>query len=125
MYKPLVEVESPKKNFLSLEKKKNSLSSNPKVDRVTMLAALALGSALQATTPVLYGYDVVEYFSLDASASGVKGSEAFAANLTVGDHSNATIKMDTTNFTFFFKDDTNLQKFQEDPWKYAPQWGGF
>ena len=36
-----------------------------------MLAALALGSALQATTPVLYGYDVVEYFSLDADADGV------------------------------------------------------
>lgn len=76
--------------------------------------------------PVLYGYDVVEYFSLDASANGVQGSADFAATLMTTDkNANATQKMQPTNWTFYFKDAANKAAFEADPWKYAPQWGGF
>lgn len=76
--------------------------------------------------PVLYGYDVVEYFSLPASASGVKGKEKFAVDLEARDmNTKAEKQMLPTNFTFWFKNAENKAAFEADPWKYAPQWGGF
>jgi YHS domain-containing protein len=34
-------------------------------------------------------------------------------------------KMDPTNYTFLFSSEENLALFREDPWKYAPRFGGF
>ena len=102
--------------------------------RILSAAAFAIGYLAQATShgsvgsgiqPVLYGYDVVEYFSLDASASGVKGSEEFQANVTRSDLSNSTQKMEDTVYTFFFNDAENRDKFKQSPNAFAPQWGGF
>jgi len=93
--------------------------------RVVMLIA---GSAavVQGSKPVLYGYDVVEYFSLDSSAQGVMGKEDFAADLLSTDkNTKATSQMTPSNFTFWFKNAANKATFEADPWKYAPQWGGF
>ena len=55
-----------------------------------MLAAtvslLLAGSTLaEDVHPVLLGYDVVEYFSLNSTDEGVMGSAEFQANLTSTD----------------------------------------
>jgi len=82
------------------------------------IAGLALGRA--AAKPVLYGYDVVEYFHLDPSAAGVLGSDKYQANLTVTDEStNSTSKMLTSNYTFYFKNEENKKAFQADPWSVS------
>ena len=83
------------------------------------------GACAPALTPVLYGYDVVEYFSLAADAAGVVGSEEYQHNLTAYDASTAATKMTNTTFTFFFSSKQNQEAFAADPYKYAPQWGGF
>ena len=62
-----------------------------------MLAALSLtlaSNAVAQQNPVLLGFDVVEYFSLPANASGVQGSALYQANLTSTDMTNNTIKME-------------------------------
>jgi hypothetical protein len=91
-------------------------------------AAAALASSLLLSDVALYGYDVVEYFSLPASASGVVGSASFAHDVVGVDKSSGGAsgqKMTPTNYTFHFKDAANLRAFQADPWRYLPRWGGF
>ena len=36
-----------------------------------------------------------------------------------------TYYVQTSDWTFYFKSDKNRQEFLNDPWKYAPSWGGF
>lgn len=95
-----------------------------------MLAALAVAAAgtrdsAAALPPVLAGYDVVAYFSLDEDDSGVLGSEDYQANLTSTDMTNSTKKMEDTNYTFYFSSAENRETFLSDPWKYTPNWGAF
>jgi len=61
--------------------------------------------------PVLSGYDVVAYFSLEADELAVKGSNEFVHLFR--------------DYPFYFSNRENLEKFVEDPEKYAPQFGGF
>ena len=94
-----------------------------------VLAATTMATSATPTVPtdapVLFGYDVVEYFNLEAGAPGVLGSDAFAANITGQDLSNSTEKMTDTEYTFYFKSAANQQAFLNDPWRYAPKYGGF
>ena len=103
----------------------------------TTTAAVAIGLIAASTTPatltnakiqpVLQGYDVVAYFSLDPSDPGVQGSSKYAANLTTSDLSGSDDAADYEDmtFTFYFENAKNQALFEADPWKYAPQWGGF
>jgi YHS domain-containing protein len=64
------------------------------------------------------GYDVVAYFSLEASEKGVKGVK----------HINSTLQMGGEqygNYSFYFSTEDNKALFDNDPWKYAPKYGGF
>jgi hypothetical protein len=80
-----------------------------------------VSGAAAGLKPVVGGWDVVEYFSLPVTAMGVRGSQAFAANFTSPD------KDGSPRFAheFWFKDAANKAKFEGDPWKYAPKYGGF
>lgn len=89
-----------------------------------MLAVITAVAAVQAK-PVLFGYDVVEYFSLNDGDEGVMGTEDYQYDLLTTDMSDNENPMDDTNYTFYFKDQANLDLFAADPWKYAPKWGGF
>jgi len=90
-----------------------------------MIAALTIGAS--AGSPAIYGFDVVAYQSLPASASGVKGSAEFAFNLTSKDMTNTTSgeRMEDTAYEFHFANASNLATFKADPWRYTPAWGGF
>ncbi len=65
--------------------------------------------------PVLSGYDLVAYFSLEEGADAVVGSEDYST--TYGDHGN--------EYTFYFSSSENLALFEADPESYLPQNGGF
>lgn len=65
--------------------------------------------------PVLAGYDVVAYFSLEAGANGVLGS----------DEHKYTLGGSPDGYTFHFASEENLALFAADPAAYLPQWGGF
>ena len=75
----------------------------------------------ESTKPVIGGFDVVQFFSLQPGDMGVLGSPEFAHNLTSPD------KDGSPRFTyeFWFKNGENRDKFAVDPWKYAPKNGGF
>ena len=75
----------------------------------------------KSTKPVIGGFDVVQYFSLQPGDFGVLGSPEFAHNLTSPD------KDGSPRFTyeFWFKNTENRDKFAVNPWKYAPKNGGF
>ena len=75
----------------------------------------------RSTKPVIGGFDVVEFFSLQPGAKGVLGRPDFAHNLTSQD------KDGSPRFTyeFWFKNRENRDKFALDPWQYAPKNGGF
>jgi len=88
-----------------------------------LLALAALGSAV--ATPVLYGYDVVAYFSLEEDAHGVAGSEDFQYNLTSTDDSGDSNPYDPFVSTFWFSTQENLDTFAANPTKYTPEWGGY
>ena len=64
-----------------------------------------------AAGPVLSGFDVVAYFSLDAGAAAVAGSAAH--NATYG------------GYTFYFSTEANRATFETRPYAYVPQFGGF
>jgi len=57
------------------------------------------------------GADVVAYFNLDTDAKGVKGSSEFST--------------EWNGMRWRFASAENLAKFQADPEKYAPQFGGY
>mmetsp|Transcript_76400 Transcript_76400/g.153396 ORF Transcript_76400/g.153396 Transcript_76400/m.153396 type:complete len:253 (+) Transcript_76400:35-793(+) len=80
----------------------------------TALSSYASG-CLSTKNVAMYGADLVEYFSLDAGASGVLGSADYTS--TYGDSDNT--------YTFYFKDAANLALFEADPTAYLPQYGGF
>lgn len=82
--------------------------------------ASSLQTALTAETatclessngPVLSGYDVVAYFSLESGSDGVLGSAIY--NATYG------------GYSFYFETAANRDLFEADPAAYAPQYGGF
>ena len=64
--------------------------------------------------PVLLGFDVVQYHFIPSVKDGgvaVRGKPEFAYNFE--------------GYQFWFSTLENRQRFVEDPWKYAPAWGGF
>lgn len=69
---------------------------------------------LYESNPVLLGYDVVQYHFIPAYKEGgkaVRGLPKYAYNFE--------------GYQFWFSSQENRQLFMEDPWKYAPAWGGF
>ena len=75
--------------------------------------------------PVMLGFDVVEYFSLDASAEGVKGSSQYSSILHTDVSYKEAKEPINASYTFYFKNAANKALFDDNPWKYAPRWGGF
>ena len=64
--------------------------------------------------PVLLGFDVVHYHFIPSFEQGgvaQQGSSEFAYNFQ--------------GYQFWFLNQTNRDLFINDPWKYAPAWGGF
>lgn len=64
--------------------------------------------------PVLLGYDVVEYHYIKPYKEGgvaVRGRPKYAYNFN--------------GYQFWFSSERNLFLFKDNPWKYAPAWGGF
>lgn len=64
---------------------------------------------------VLAGVDLVEYFQIP------HGSTAVAGNPDIS----TTIGTQNGDYTFFFKNNENKELFDENPWKYIPEIGGF
>lgn len=62
--------------------------------------------------PVMAGYDLVAYHSLQAREDGVPGNPAISHR-----HSNG--------YLYYFASEQNRQAFVNDPAKYLPQYGGF
>ena len=62
--------------------------------------------------PVMAGYDLVAYHSLDADDDGIPGNPQFQTR-----HSNG--------YLYYFSSDENLQTFLGNPEKYLPKYGGF
>jgi len=79
-------------------------SSNPRVD-----------CCADPTFPVVGGIDVVELFSQPEDSMPNIGSPLFQYKLQTS----------TGVYTFRFISEENRRKFFEDPWKYAPAYGGF
>lgn len=64
--------------------------------------------------PVLLGFDVVQYHFIPPYNQGgvaVRGLPEFAYNFQ--------------GYQFWFSTAENRETFREDPWRYAPAWGGF
>mmetsp|Transcript_18757 Transcript_18757/g.40834 ORF Transcript_18757/g.40834 Transcript_18757/m.40834 type:complete len:379 (-) Transcript_18757:4639-5775(-) len=64
--------------------------------------------------PVLLGFDVVQYHFIPSVKDGgvaVRGNPDFAYNFN--------------GYQFWFSSRENRQLFIDDPWRYAPAWGGF
>jgi len=69
---------------------------------------------LYEANPVLLGFDVVHYHQIPAFKDGGvarQGSPEFAYNFE--------------GYQFWFVSQENRDLFVNDPWKYAPAWGGF
>ena len=75
----------------------------------------------KSTKPVIGGYDVVQYFSLEPHDLGVLGSPEFAQSFTSPD-ADGSLRF---KHEFWFANEQNRAKFAADPWKYAPKNGGF
>lgn len=71
--------------------------------------------------PVVGGFDVVEYFSMEPTELGVLGTPEFTYNLTSPDADGSP----RFTYQFWFSTQKNREKFAADPWKYAPKYGGF
>jgi YHS domain-containing protein len=65
--------------------------------------------------PVLGGVDVVEFLYLDDESVPVWGNSEITATLTTSLHT----------YTFWFSSEENRDKFESDPWGFAPLFGGF
>ena len=90
-----------------------------------LLASTTLVAAASAISPVLGGYDVVNYFTDSAPAMG---SAEFAYNFTTDDcNTGAANGGCVPRFTseFWFTSTAHRDQFKADPWRYAPRWGGF
>lgn len=70
---------------------------------------------------VMEGFDVVAYFSLSAGDDGVFGSADHLSSI------NTTLADGTAlgPYDFHFSSAVNKAKFDADPWRYAPLYGGF
>lgn len=88
------------------------------------LPAIADGKTMG---PVLGGFDVVAYQTiLSAGDFGVMGSEKYSHDLLSMDLSTGSpSQMLPTNYTFYFSSEAHRQIFSQNPWKYAPRFGGF
>lgn len=61
--------------------------------------------------PVMAGYDVVAYHSLDPLDNGVPGSSTFQSQYD--------------GYVYYFRNDENRMEFEAQPEFYKPQYGGF
>ncbi|CAM9363922.1 unnamed protein product, partial [Heterosigma akashiwo] len=57
----------------------------------------------------------VQLFSQPAGSLPTLGTPAFTADLQTS----------TGEYSFYFSSSKNLEKFKQDPWAYAPAFGGF
>lgn len=94
-------------------------SSTGKVRRlivVLCLAATNLSWNIKAMggvdDPVMAGYDLVAYHSLDEKDDGIPGSKDYSLRHEDG-------------YLYYFSNQQNLEAFQADPDRYLPQYGGF
>ena len=80
-------------------------------DRST--SAVAMDACILKSSPANAGYDVVAYYSLEPYPEGtaVLGSEEFTSNYF--------------DYTYHFSTASNKAKFEANPIKYLPIWGGF
>lgn len=79
---------------------------------LTLADDLLLNS--KEANPVLLGFDVVHYHDIPSykeGGRGQQGSSAFAYNFQ--------------GYQFWFINQDNRERFMNDPWKFAPAWGGF
>jgi len=67
------------------------------------------------SAPVLGGVDVVAYFQIVPGSYAVMGSPEFFSTLRTSD----------AEYTFFFSSLENKEYFDDDPWQYIPEYGGF
>mmetsp|Transcript_26042 Transcript_26042/g.44906 ORF Transcript_26042/g.44906 Transcript_26042/m.44906 type:complete len:477 (-) Transcript_26042:319-1749(-) len=65
--------------------------------------------------PVLGGADVVEFYNLDEETPPVWGNKDIVGQLTTS----------AGTYDFWFSSEENKALFDQDPWKYAPIFGGF
>jgi len=65
--------------------------------------------------PVFDGIDVVAFAQLAEGAEPVFGTKLYPAKLLTS----------TSAYLFYFSSEENRQIFLDDPWAYAPSWGGF
>ena len=111
------------------------------------LLVLALGTSTAVADPVMEGYDVVEYFSLNDGDDGVKGDESFKYVLNTTDETDGSdvgsyevcattlcdlcacvcvmVCLPPLRAQFWFSSSSNLEAFASDPWSYAPRYGAF
>lgn len=68
----------------------------------------------------------------DASFGPVTGGidyvhlqEELTESVDVPEQGDAQYTADLNGYTFWFKSAANVAKFEADPWKYAPAYGGF
>ena len=94
------------------------MSARPKQQGLALVAAL-MGAA---AGPVLEGYDMVRYWSLEAGAEGVRRPPAHPCAMTTSD---LTTGETLGPFEFWFASPSHRDAFAADPWAYAPKWGGF
>ncbi|GMH40116.1 hypothetical protein BSKO_08020 [Bryopsis sp. KO-2023] len=74
--------------------------------------------------PVMMGYDVVSYFDIKPIQEGVIGHPQYACHLATYDKSRSKKKL-LGVYEFWFANKNNMKRFEKDPWKYAPKYGGF
>lgn len=71
--------------------------------------------------PVLGGYDMVSYYSTQNATMGVP---TFNHMLDTKDCGSGACR-DRFSYEFWFSSASNRDAFAENPWKYAPKYGGF
>lgn len=80
-----------------------------------------MGDTLDCIPVVMAGYDVVAYFDLSpGSCSSKEGKEEYHYNLASKDQDGIE-----RYYQFWFSSQDNLNRFKDNPWKYAPKFGGF
>eukprot|EP01025_Chloroclados_australasicus_P030506 TRINITY_DN3060_c0_g2_i1.p1 TRINITY_DN3060_c0_g2~~TRINITY_DN3060_c0_g2_i1.p1 ORF type:complete len:232 (+),score=22.47 TRINITY_DN3060_c0_g2_i1:92-697(+) len=66
-----------------------------------------------------------QQFQCNSLELGVVGDQQFQCIMTTYDFSNDEIHRIEEPWTFYFSTEKNMLMFEEDPWKYAPRFGGF
>jgi len=66
-------------------------------------------------SPVLGGVDVVAYFQITFETPAVYGNPEISH----------TLPTENGEYTFYFSNEENKKLFEESPWKYMPEFGGF